>query len=69
MSHPTPWKVAYWRRCLEWHPQSRPYIVDAADETVCEMPQTVGHPGVFDAVAVETAQRIVAAVNLTGSKP
>ncbi len=61
--HPLPWSVKYWRRCPEWHPQSCPYIVDRDGETVVTMPLTVGHPGEYDAVADETARRIVDAVN------
>lgn len=62
--HPTPWRVAYWRRCPEWHEQSRPQIVDASGCLVAEMPQHVGHPGEYDAIADGTARAIVEAVTL-----
>lgn len=61
--HPIPWKVAYSRRCPEWHAKSLAHVVDADGETVCTLPQTVGHPGLYDAEADEIAHRIVVAVN------
>jgi len=62
-SYPRPWKVKYRHRCYEWHPKSRPYIVDSLGRIVCEMPQTVGHPGEYDELADNTANEIVNAVN------
>lgn len=62
-SHPTPWKVSYWQRCPEWDRHSGPHIVDAKGDLVCELPVNVGHPGDYDAIADETAYRIVEAVN------
>lgn len=54
----------YWVRCPEWHPQSSPYIVDANGDLVVRMPQNVGHPGMYDELACNTAREIVNAVNL-----
>ena len=61
--HPTPWRVEYHQRLKAWHPQSRPYIVDAVGVMVCQMIQNVEHPGLYDQLADETAQKIVEAVN------
>jgi hypothetical protein len=63
MNHPTPWRVEYTRHDRSWHPRSRATVVDAHGELVAAMPQTVDHPGEYDAIADETAKRIVAAVN------
>lgn len=63
MIHPTPWRVEYWRRCIEWHVKSCPRIVDADGMIVVQMPQHVGHPGAYDEQADTTAHRIVEAVN------
>ncbi len=63
MTHPKPWRVEYLRRCPEWDAKSRPCIVDAVDNIVCEMPQHVDHPGLFDVLANVTAHEIVRAVN------
>ena len=63
-SYPKPWKVKYWQRCEEWHPQACPYIVDRNDRLVVSLPQTVGHPGEYDELADNTAKEIVAAVNI-----
>lgn len=62
-NYPKPWKVKFDRRCLEWHENSSPYIVDAAGRLVVSMPQTVDHPGEYDQLAVRTAYEIVQAVN------
>ena len=61
--HPTPWKVEYRQRFSTWHPQSRPEIMDANNELVLSLPCSADHPGVYDPVAVDTAQQIVDAVN------
>lgn len=61
--YPKPWKVKYFHRCEEWHPNSMPYVVDALDRLVCRMPQTVEHPGMYDELAYNTAHEIVTAVN------
>ena len=65
MIHPKPWRVEYLQRFPKWHKQSMPYIVDACDNIVCEMPMTEGinHPGLYDEVAVQTAKEIVQSVN------
>lgn len=68
MSHPIPWSVGYWRRCPEWHEKSCPCIYDANGTLVLELPQNVGHPGEYDAVADMTANRIVQAVNASQSE-
>jgi len=61
--YPTPWRVEYQKRFPSWHDQSLPSIVDANGEFVCGMVQHANHPGTYDAIAVETAKRIVEAVN------
>lgn len=61
--HPAPWQVKYAVRCEEWHPKSRPYIVDANGIEVVAMPQFVDHPGNYDARAEELAFAIVKAMN------
>lgn len=60
--HPLPWRVDYQKMFEDWHEKSLPRIVDAAGATVIELPQNVGHPGLYDAKADETAQAIVAAM-------
>ena len=65
--HPVPWEVKYHKRAdnprFNWHPCCSPYIVDANGCTVVEIPQTVNHPGDYDATADETANAIVKAIN------
>jgi hypothetical protein len=62
-TYPKPWKVKYRPRCEEWHPKSSPCIVDALGRVVVTLPQTVDHPGLYDELAVNTANEIVRAVN------
>lgn len=61
--HPIPWQVVHWQRFDEWHPKSCPKIVDANGDTVCYMPQHVGHPGEYDVKADLAAITIVDCVN------
>lgn len=58
-----PLRVEYYRRCEEWDEKSLPRIVDANGRIVCEMPQTVGHPGKYDPIADFDANFIVSCVN------
>lgn len=61
--HPKPWSVRYKRVFEEWHPKSRPYIVDKDGNIVVWMQQTVDHPGEYDELADNTAKEIVISVN------
>ena len=61
--HPMPWAVNYFKRFPEWDERSCPCVVDANGSVVCILPQTVDHPGMYDALADATAKRIVVAVN------
>lgn len=67
-AHPKPWRVVYHQRFPEWSPKALPYVVDANDQTVVELPSRLGHPGLYDAEADQTAHQIVNAVNQYGLK-
>lgn len=68
--HPLPWRVVYSPMFPEWDAKSMPRIVDANGETVIRIPQSedVHHPGLHDAKANETADRIVNAINSQEAK-
>lgn len=58
-------EIRYHKMFPEWHPQSRPYVVDiATGETIAEIPQFVDHPGKFDERANFIAMTIAVAINL-----
>ncbi len=61
--------VKYNQRFPEWHPQSSPYIEDAAGERVLTMQQNVEHPGKYDPKAVELVQELVRCYNAVHGVP
>jgi hypothetical protein len=61
--HPTPWRVAYSRKCKEWHEKSCPKVIDASGCLVVAMPQHVEHPGMYDQVSDNAAHLIVTCMN------
>jgi len=61
-NHPLPWSVVYCPR-FDWHKKSCPTVLDADGNKVCEMPQHVSHPGMYDELADLTAHRIVSSMN------
>lgn len=61
-----PWKVSYWQRYPSWDKKSCPSVVDSEGEVVCDIPQFVDHPGVYDERADLIAHAIVDAINTKG---
>lgn len=63
----TPWRVVYAGDSVYtgWHPRSCPKVVDATGEIVCQLPQYVAHPGLYDERADKLAQFIVERANLS----
>lgn len=62
MNHPTPWRVVYWRWSHELQKHVCPYIVDANDHTVADIPM-IDHSKEGYEAADKTAKQIVSAVN------
>lgn len=67
-AHPLPWSVVYDQIVPEWHPKSRPKIIDANGNLVAYMTQNTSHPGEYDVIADLAAITIVDCVNACSGK-
>lgn len=63
--HPGPWQIQCCPRFTGWDPRSSPRVVDKHGVTVFVPVQTVGHPGVYDHIATQLCEMVVAANNQT----